>query len=89
MKDRLERAYLPDCMLRHAPCLQAKTIGQERENKNIVATIFGTVLLIWLAFGFSVGALLALGIAGSIAALLSRYSRSGLLLLPIEVLSFI
>lgn len=54
---------------------QARNIGQDRENKSIVATIFGTVFLVWLAFGFSIGAVFALGVAGSIAAVLSRYSR--------------
>lgn len=55
---------------------QAKTISSDRENKNIITTIFGTIALIWLAFGFSVTALLALGVAGTIAAVLSRYSRA-------------
>ena len=55
--------------------MKAKTIGHDGENKSIVATIFGTVFLVWLAFGFSIGAVFALGVAGSIAAVLSRYSR--------------
>lgn len=55
--------------------LQAKSIGHDNENKSLVATIFGTVFLVWLAFGFSIGAVFALGVAGSIAAILSRYTR--------------
>jgi hypothetical protein len=55
---------------------QVQNLSADKENKNIVATIFGTIALIWLAFGFSITALLALGIAGTIAAILSRYSRS-------------
>jgi hypothetical protein len=51
---------------------QAKNM--DGENKSIVASIFGTVVLVWLAFGFSLVAMLALGVAGSIAALLARFS---------------
>jgi len=56
-----------------AHCLQAKNM--DGENKSIVASILGTVVLVWLAFGFSLVAMLALGVAGTIAALLARFSR--------------
>ena len=50
-------------------------IGNDGENKRIVLKIIGSVALLWLAFGFSLTALVALGVAGIVTAVLSRVSR--------------
>ena len=58
----------------HARLMSAA--GSQDENRNIVLKIFGAVALIWLAFGFSLTALVSLAIAGVVAAVLSRFTRS-------------
>ena len=50
-------------------------VGNDGENKRIILKILGSVALLWLAFGFSLTALVALGVAGIVTAVLSRFSR--------------
>lgn len=62
--------------------LQAEAIGTDAENQSIVLKILGSLGLVWLAFGFSLTALLGLGFSAAVALVLSRYSRWASISLP-------